>query len=474
MNDIQVGYPEELSIFEKPAKNVGIKQARCITYYPVNDFSTQGVIQFRIPNNSTSYVDLSKTRLNISCKILRKDGKSMVPYQIKKSVSDDKATNSNDTSTTGDKADASANTATAANKATSAAVDEDDDYDICLAANNAMHSLFSRVDVSLQDKILTNADDCYPYEAYIKTLLMTTKEEKQSLESQGFFDDTGYHIFNSNWVLKPEDNPLYKRGKLLENSKEADFSGPICSSVMDIQKLLPYGLTLGITLHPSKDSFCLLSSVEDKEYHMVITKATLSVCMIEVAPEVAIAHSQIMENTPAIFPYKKTEVKKFTLATGIYSASINDPFQGRIPEQIIIGIVRDSAQNGSFLENPFYFENASLNFLGVTIDGQPMGIDPIQPKYGLYDEEGNYIVAHQTLNGVGGNEKINPIGRLDYPNGRTLYRFQEEFEGPLKRTGNMSISFRFDYALKKGMCVIVYARFPGGLKVDKSRAVYDF
>ena len=46
MNDIQVGYPEELSIFEKPAKNVGIKQARCITYYPVNDFSTQGVIQF--------------------------------------------------------------------------------------------------------------------------------------------------------------------------------------------------------------------------------------------------------------------------------------------------------------------------------------------------------------------------------------------------------------------------------------------
>ena len=88
----------------------------------------------------------------------------MVPYK-KKIVSDDKATNSTDTSTTGDKADGSANTATAGNKATSSAVDKDDDYDICLAANNAMHSLFSRVDVSLQDKILTDADDCYPYKA---------------------------------------------------------------------------------------------------------------------------------------------------------------------------------------------------------------------------------------------------------------------------------------------------------------------
>ena len=67
----------------------------------------------------------------------------------------------------------------------------------------------------------------------------------------------------------------------------------------------------------------------------------------------------------------------------------------------------------------------------------------------------------------------NPIARFDYPEGFTFYRFQEEYEGGSKKSGNMSISLRFDKALADGMCVVVYATFPGGIKVDKSRAVYD-
>ena len=79
INDVQTAYPEELSIFEKPIRNLGVKQARCITYYPVNDFSSQGVLQFRVPNNGRTYLDLRKTRLNVTCKIVRKDGSNLRP-----------------------------------------------------------------------------------------------------------------------------------------------------------------------------------------------------------------------------------------------------------------------------------------------------------------------------------------------------------------------------------------------------------
>ena len=71
--DAFVGYPEELAIFEKPIQNVGVRRSHCTTFYPVNDFSSQGVIQFAIANNSNCYVDLRKTQLNITCKIVARD-----------------------------------------------------------------------------------------------------------------------------------------------------------------------------------------------------------------------------------------------------------------------------------------------------------------------------------------------------------------------------------------------------------------
>ena len=466
MSDVQVAYPEELSIFEKPTQNLGTKAARCITYYPVNDFSTQGVIQFRVPNNSSSYLDLRKTRLNISCKIVKKNGQAL--EQISKTNSRTKRTPETSISGSSEKKEDEEPTASTTITTTG---------DICAAVNNVMHSMFSRVDVALQDKILTNSDDCYPYEAYIKTLLMTSKEEKQSLQSQGFFEDLENTTLDYNWTLFDKGS-LYIRGKLFEESKEVDFSGQLCSSVMDISKLIPNGVPLSITLHPSKSTFSLLSpSLGDVNYHIVITKATLSVCTVDIAPEIAIAHSEIMEKSPALFPYNKTEVKKFTLASGTFSACINDPFQSRIPSQLIMGIVKDSAQNGAYTDNPFAFEHAKLNFLGVTVNGQPMGNDPLQPKYGEKPEDGNYVEAYQTLNGVNGNDSANPISRIQYPSGFVLYRFHEEIHSDdsllPKKSGNMSISLRFDEALQQGMCLIIHATFPGGIKVDKSRAIFE-
>jgi hypothetical protein len=49
MADATVGYPERLAIFDKPVQVIGIRDTDYIEYYPINDFSTQGVIQFQIP-----------------------------------------------------------------------------------------------------------------------------------------------------------------------------------------------------------------------------------------------------------------------------------------------------------------------------------------------------------------------------------------------------------------------------------------
>ena len=84
LDDAYIGYSEELAIFQKPIQNVGIKNNHITTFYPVNDFSTQGVIQFQINNNSSNYLDLRRTRLNITCKIVRQNGVSIEPVTVAK------------------------------------------------------------------------------------------------------------------------------------------------------------------------------------------------------------------------------------------------------------------------------------------------------------------------------------------------------------------------------------------------------
>jgi hypothetical protein len=235
--DAYVGYPEELAMFEKPIQNVGIKRCHCTKYYPVNDFSNQGVIQFSVQNNSSSYIDLKKTLLNVTCKIVARNGDIVKPP-----VGGIKA----------------AATSAPANDAAAAESNEDDDTTtateqgvkrgIVGVVNNFMHSMFSRVDVALQNKVLTHADQAYPYLAYMKALLYTPKEQQDTaLQTQMYFRDMPPNLHDNNW-LYGDNAALKTRSKFFENSKEVDMSGHLYSDVLDINRFIPYGIPLNVTL----------------------------------------------------------------------------------------------------------------------------------------------------------------------------------------------------------------------------------
>ena len=82
IGDSYVGYSEELAIFQKPIQNVGVKRSHLATFYPVNDYSNQGILQFSVTNNSSCYLDLRQTQLNITCKLVRHDGGTITPPTI--------------------------------------------------------------------------------------------------------------------------------------------------------------------------------------------------------------------------------------------------------------------------------------------------------------------------------------------------------------------------------------------------------
>jgi len=450
LSESTLGYPEELAIFEKPLQNVGIRRTTKVRYFPTNDFTTQNLIQFSIPNNGNCYIDLKQTMLNISCKIVFKDGSSVQVPDLD-----------------GDKGG-----------------DNGDEQHLALVApvNSFLSSIFNRCEVTLQNSGVTSTNESYQYASYIKSLLFTSKDAQEScLGQQMFYRDTPGHFEDTNWLVAGNQG-LITRGTFFSASSEVDMCGPLCSDLFQTEKYLPNGVSLGITLYPTSPEFCLLSpDVNPKQFKIVITKASLQMTLVEPSAEILVSHAEVFNTKSAILPYMRTDVRKFGLAKGLHTAEISDPFSSLIPDQLIIGLVSNKASYGSLDENPFFFHHYNLNTIRVTVDGAEMGRGTLETKFADTPEKGLYMEGYESLMGIGDNcQNVCPISRTEYADGNTFYRFQWRDEGesdsdgdvlPLRRTGHLRVFLKFDQQLPEAVSVIMFARFPAAIKIDKNRAV---
>lgn len=498
LKDSIVGYPDSLAIFDKPIQNIGIRQVRCVNYYPVNDFTTQGVIQFSVPGTGNAYMDLSKTCLNIRCKIVKKDNTPLVSWskQLEEAAlrklleprvladpgSADSAAEEAATKTPGDqpaKTETPQDTPPSGGEKTETPPTNELTGFVGIV-NNSLHSMFSRVDVTLQNKLLTESDTSYPYQSYVKALLYTSREMKNgTMQMQLYYHDDVKGMDDKNWIMT-QNRGLKTRSRFFDGSQEVELSGSLYCDLFEINKLIPNGVSLNITLYPSIPEFSLMVP-DDDAYKLIITKATLSVCKTDVSPEIIAAHSELMVSEPAIYCYSKSEIKKVTLPNGVYNAEINDPFTGRVPSELVIALVESHAAHGSFKKNPFFFAHHKVSRVQVTADGSDLGHGPIETNYEKNAADSLYVEAYKTLKGVNGVDDEIPVSRLDYPQGYCFYRFVSDHIDressddllPLRRTGNLRVSIRFDEMLQDTTTVVLFARFPAGIKIDKNRAVHS-
>lgn len=84
-------------------------------------------------------------------------------------------------------------------------------------------------------------------------------------------------------------------------------------------------------------------------------------------------HSTILEKRNALSLYTKVECRSQDVATGCASFNWENLFQGRKPENVIIGFVKSKALNGDYTTNPNNFENCSINQNALYADGLPVG-----------------------------------------------------------------------------------------------------
>ena len=129
--------------------------------------------------------------------------------------------------------------------------------------NLFLHSLFSQVDVSLNERLISPSTNTYPYRAMIETLLNYGEEAKTSQLSMAmFYKDTPGKMDTVNPVAEDADanTGLKARYEFTKQSNTVDMMGSMHSDIFFQDRLILNGVNLRIKLNRAKNSFCLLSS----------------------------------------------------------------------------------------------------------------------------------------------------------------------------------------------------------------------
>ena len=422
-------FKSELDIFAVPPTQTSIEHGQYVEYNPIAAIALGQPIEFNISGGGQDYLDLANTQLYVKAQILRQNGNPLA------------------------------------------------DGDDVGPVNLFLHSLFSEVDISLNDTQITSSNNTYPYRAYLETLLSYGPDAKASqLSSSMYYKDTVGAMDEIAAVADDVPNKgLKARTLLTKGNRMVDMVGTIHSDLFFQDKYLLNNINLRVRLVRSKDAFCLMGA-KDATFKVKIHECKLIVRKIRLSPSIFLAHAKALEMGNAKYPIRRAICKTFTVPRGNLDVNQENLFSGQLPTRIVIGCVDNNSFNGSFHKNPFNFKHFNLTQLKIYLDGQQQSLKPIEPNFAT----NKYILVYSTLfSGTGKLQKDEGIDitRTDYSNGYALYAFDltpDLAEGGhfnLLRQGNVRLELKFGAALAETTNVIVYAEFENIIEIDKQRNI---
>ncbi|XP_050795728.1 uncharacterized protein F54H12.2-like [Gopherus flavomarginatus] len=367
----------ELDLFQIAPTQTSIEKSIYIEVPPLSAVTESAPIDFFIAGNGIDYMDLNNTLLYLCCKIVKGDGTELAA-----------------------------------------------DAEVGLV-NYPVASIFSQLDVTLGDRLVSQSNNCYPYRAFIESVLNYSDDTLATQFSAGLFykDTAGQH---EKTVLDGENLGFVKRAKLTAQSRTVELLGHLHSDLFFQEKLLLNGVDVKIKLTRSKDAFCLMGSAAEG-FKLRIVSASLFVKKVRVAPGVRLGHAEALLAANAKYPVDRVGMKVFSIPAG-----------SRVPTK------------------------------------------PLQPDF----EAGRCVREYMNLVQTAGKhmkDRSLLIDREEFAQGYTLFAFDLSPDQEcadhysLIKTGNLRAEIRFGKALTVTVNMIVYGVFDNVIEINQRRNVlFDY
>ena len=216
--------------------------------------------------------------------------------------------------------------------------------------NNIFHSLFSSVDVYVNDLLITDpSSNWYSYRSYIEKLLTFSKNTKiVQLSACGYFQDS-----HKQYDTMTNDNEGWKKRRLMfTGGFWNDFSEILHVDLSTAKKYLPPNIRIKVVLHRNSEDFCLLmASTETKKYEIQMDELHMNLRKYDADEEIMNYHIREMQISTPIIPFDRSFIKTFTVQKGQSDLSRYNIISGQqLPEQVFIMMVDEDSYIGNYLE----------------------------------------------------------------------------------------------------------------------------
>ncbi|XP_053202583.1 uncharacterized protein LOC128387418 [Panonychus citri] len=321
------------------------------------------------------------------------------------------------------------------------------------AVQNFGNALFEQVDVAIGSVNTVQANNTYHYQAYLEDLFFRHPNQV----------DSGFHVSEERLQSSVD---LYFR-----------LHSPLCEQ----DKLLINGLPLSFRFTKSPDGFALIKTdaADTNNYKIKFDHFALHIKRVKLFPEAQKSIITGLEKSPAKYFITRNDVKCFSIPSGQSSASFENVYNGVIPRRIIIGLVKDAAQEESIYLDPFQFRHFNANFVSFTVDGVMIPSIPYTPNHKLKLYMREFINLYRCFNQDEGIPQLN-IKYEDYPSNFALYAFDLSPDGSigaetgtlsLIKRGNIRLDIKFAEKLGSSVKVVVFGQFDNLITIDKERNV---
>ena len=435
-------HTEEIALFSRPPVNVAEDR---ISWHEIRPSYMSNAeyssINFSILGNSSQYLKLSDSELYVRITIQKEDG---TPYKIFDEANKLLPIKERETGT---------------------------------PIDFILHSMWSSVDIKMNNNLVSESGTNYMYKALMETLLSYDENTKKiQLANEGFTGDSG-DFTQINPDSPPYNHGLKIRHKWFKDFVTVEFVGPLMADICNQDRLILPGVDVDIKLWPTRDEFRLITHPVGLRCKLLIDEIYLNVCKVNVSPEVMMGHNAALEIADSIYPFARTDIRTFNIAEGNFGMNIEDIWQGEVPTRLVVGFVISQAYNGDYHLNPFHFEHFDVSDIGFFVNGEATP----RPAYKLDIENGIYLQGLNSLYKITGKTMENSdigITRQTYQQGYTLIGFDvdpttsPDFRYVGKpREGHTKLEIRFKRGLPTPVTVILYATFPENMTIDQARNV---
>ena len=107
-----------------------------------------------------------------------------------------------------------------------------------------------------------------------------------------------------------------------------------------------------------------------REFKTDDIKVSLHLCLVSLNPATSVDYMKGLEKRNAMYPIMHTEMRQFPFDNGATYKEIVNPFNVKVPQRVVIEIVKTDAFNGSYEHDPFAFEKADVEYIKHVVNGE--------------------------------------------------------------------------------------------------------